>query len=328
MDKKVMTMPNQSMLDMVLMGCGTLEGGMQMMLSKTDRCISDMPEVSDEIVVSSKVGTLITNAEVLQYLGQRGIVIGTAGFTYESTLPPLPALELSIVLKPVFTVVSTSAGPLTDHYSIAYDGNNPGFVNLYDLITDYLVDNPIKYESEDRYLAGLPSDNLSQDVSSLMPVLHIPYSIPWVTGHGLMMCWDANPTPYKTVTIKDVLGNSAYFSPLVLLSSDMNAVVACLAPKLLVEMVSSTYTEAVIRLTRSHDALTVPPLGNFNNITLSWIYSGPTGVPDPADPGNPDKILLTRAPGNHTFGVDAVYYNGVAMISYPSSHCTMVINIG
>lgn len=325
MGKTITVRPNQSMLDIVLMGCGTLEGGMQMMLANNGRSISDIPNVGDEVNLETEEIKPLSDAGVLQYLRQQKIVIGTAGVAYE---PPAPELEVTIVLKPVLTAIATSSAPIMDHYSIALDGNNLMFINQHALITDYLIANPLKYEAEDRYLAGFASANVSPDATTPMTAKHIPYSIPWDAGHGMMMCWDANPTPVKTVTFEDVAGNTAYYSPLVALQADANIVKACLAPDLLVEVVSSTDTEATLRLTRSHSPLPLPDLSSFNDITLNWIYTGVVGVPDPADPGNPDKILLVRPVGNHTFGVKATYRNSALMISYPASQFTMVVNIG
>lgn len=313
------------MLDMVLTGCGTLEGGMQMMLANKERSISDLPNVGDEIILDTAIVRPVSDAGTLRYLQQQKIVIGTAGVAY---VEAEPELSVTIVLKPVITAVATSSAPLVDHYSIALDGNSLMFVNRYDLITDYLIGNPLKYETEGNYLAGLPSANISPDAITLMPAKHIPYSIPWVAGHGMMMCWDANPTPVKTVTFKDVAGNEAYYSPLVVLQADANIVKACLVPDLLVEVVSSTDTEATIRLTRSHSLLPLPDLSSYNDIALSWIYAGTAGIPDPADPSNPDKIILVRTIGNHTFGVKATYRNSALLISYPASQFTMVVNIG
>lgn len=325
MRRTITVKPNQSMLDIVLMGCGTLEGGMQMMLANNGRSISDIPNVGDEVNLDIKAVKPGYDAGVLQYLQQQKMVIGTAGIAYES---PAPELAVTIVLKPILTAIATSSAPLIDHYSFALDGNSFMFINQHPLVADYLIANPLKYEAEDSYLAGFSSANISPDATTLMPAKHIPYSVPWTLGHGMMMCWDANPTPVRTVTFEDVAGNTAYYSPLVVLQADANTVKGCLTPDLLVEVVSSTDTEATLRLTRSHLPLPLPDLSSFNDITLNWIYTGMAGVPDPSDPGNPDKIMLVRPVGNHTFGVKATYRNSALMISYPASQFTMVVNIG
>ena len=66
--------PNQSLADVVIMACGTMEGGMQLMMVN-NQSISDTATTGQQYEFDA---TLITSdAGALQYLQQNGITVGT-----------------------------------------------------------------------------------------------------------------------------------------------------------------------------------------------------------------------------------------------------------
>lgn len=98
---------------------------------------------------------------------------------------------------------------------------------------------------------------------------------------------------------------------------------------LAVDFVSSDGYTATLRLTRSH-ATTLhmniyPPYGHMNMV---WLNDALGGSPDPADPLNIDKTIVTLGPGTYTLGVGTSYVNDVIHYTYTSqSASTMVITI-
>lgn len=70
--------PNQSMLDVIIQGCGSLEAGMQFCVDN-DVAISDVPGVGAVYVVSDAALALAgtAGAAVLAYLAKNNLVVGT-----------------------------------------------------------------------------------------------------------------------------------------------------------------------------------------------------------------------------------------------------------
>src|ERR1035441_11086584 len=99
MANTIKVMPNQSMPDVILQGCGTLEGSMQMMAAN-GKSISDCPDVGTLIKINSEQVVTENDPGVLQYLQQNGIVIGTLGSGN--------VLDFTVVLKPVMKVTPTT----------------------------------------------------------------------------------------------------------------------------------------------------------------------------------------------------------------------------
>ena len=73
--------PNQSLLDVILQGCGTLEAGMQV-AADNGLPLSYMPAVDSEVLKTDAAGKM-QNAGVLKYLVRNGILIGTSGSVYD-----------------------------------------------------------------------------------------------------------------------------------------------------------------------------------------------------------------------------------------------------
>jgi len=67
--------PNQSLLDVILQGCGSIQAGMQV-AADNGMALSYMPAIGSEIVISAAALT-IADPGTLQYIQQNGVVFGT-----------------------------------------------------------------------------------------------------------------------------------------------------------------------------------------------------------------------------------------------------------
>jgi hypothetical protein len=82
--KTVVAQPGQSLYDLIIQGCGSMEAGWQFCIDN-GLGFSDRPVIGNSYVVSA-AALALGNAGVLQYLGQNGILIGTDG---SGSLPPV-----------------------------------------------------------------------------------------------------------------------------------------------------------------------------------------------------------------------------------------------
>jgi hypothetical protein len=318
----IKVMPNQSMADVILQGCGTMEGSMQMMLAN-NMSISDYPDVGSVLKVGNDSNTANTSAEVLQYLGQNGIIIGTLNNDVVVTVAE--------VLKPIMQVAPRTSTPpsVTGDYEFDYEAA-PGFINVYPIPHAYypgIPTPPFYYITEERYIAGdAPEGNLGVDLGGtgipFMDAKLVSYRLLWVTGRGFMLAWSDMGPGIKTLTFEDVRGNQAYAAPLIVLDNTTQIVEEYLIAALLVEVVSVTHNTATLRLTRSQ-----PPVAHMDFLvhTMSWLNDAAGGTADPLDPGNPDKTILVLPRGTYTFGVGTLYHNGST--TYPASAVTEVVEI-
>ena len=77
MEQIMKVKPNQSFLDIILQGCGTMERGMQVAIDN-GLPLSYLPIVNSKIAISD-TARVESNFAVLKYLRQNEIVIGTRG---------------------------------------------------------------------------------------------------------------------------------------------------------------------------------------------------------------------------------------------------------
>ena len=315
MANSIKVVPNQGLLDVILQACGTLEGGMQMMLAN-GRSISDYPDVGDTLHVNNQDAGK-SDSGVLTYLQQNGIVIGTLSETGS-------LLSFEVVLKPEMHVVSTTSSPpsVTGAYQFKLAAASP-FLNVYPIQHAHYPanDNFLYYITEERYIAGdTPDVNLT--TGNYMDAESLPYNLAWVSGRGFMLAWIDLSAPAKTATFVDSMGNEAFVGPLIVFDNVSQNIEEYLIADILVELVSATRNTATLRLTKSHT-----PIGHidFLDYVMNWLYDATGGTPDPLDPTNSDKTILTLIRGTYTFGVATFYTNGGT--TYPPSAFSMVITI-
>jgi len=314
MIKKNRTLPNQSLLDMILTEYGTLETGMAVAAANNVDIsniplmggLKEMPVVPEESI----------DLDSTFYLRKNNISIGTLA---------LPSLEYSIVLKPRLHIVPNAAG---DPHVLGYYSFDlieaAGFIHTNPLENTYLSDNKIHYETEERYLTGEPDETSLPVAITPMPLISIPYRPVWSAGYGYMLVWSDIEAPVVTATYRDIEGNEAYSAPLVALDNITMGVVELFMGDIAVEFVSATSASISLRLTRSH-----PPifLANFAHHTMEWLEQATMGTPDPLDPLNANKTIITLGAGAHIVGLKTTYYFPSGTPAYPSSAFTMVIQV-
>ncbi|MCF8448958.1 MAG: hypothetical protein K9G49_03710 [Taibaiella sp.] len=312
--KTVRTQPNQSLLDIILTEYGSLEAGMQV-AAANNIDISSIPMTGSvhnlPIVQSGSI-----DFEGTGYLRQNSVVIGTLA---------LPLLEYMIVLKPVLAIVPNVVGDphIIGYYSYDFT-ESPGFIHINPLASAYPSDNRVYYETEERYLTGHPPESSLPLSVTAMSAASIPYKLTWTVGLGYMMVWSDITFPVVTGTFEDVEGNKAYYAPLTILDNTTQDVIEHLMGDLSVALVSATASLATFRLTRSHIPIL---LANFREHTMEWLEAATTGTPDPLDPLNTNKTIITVGAGVHTVGIKTTYLFPGGTPSYPASAFTMVLKV-
>jgi len=317
MDKEVTARPNQSMSDIIIMEYGSLEPAM-LVMAANGKDISHTPAPGSKWIMPTMPETL-SDRDAVAYLRQNNIVIGTLA---------LPSAEIEIILKPMMMAVPNVTGaPHTIGYYSFDVKAAPGFIHVHPISQNYLTHNRVRYEAEEYYASGAPYSIAAEVEPSNMPALSIPYNLTWTTGFGYMMVWSDLTQPYPTVTIKDTDDNIAHSSPLIVLDNLTQDVVEYLIADLVVEKISGTPASAVVRITRTHYT---PIITDFAGYSMEWTDAATDGIPDPADPANPDKIMLTLEAGKHTIGVRTNYHVNFlgTDVYFPSSELTMVVGVG
>ncbi len=316
MEKSVQVKPNQSLLDIILTEYGSLEAGMKVAAANNTN-ISSVPEVGGHLIMP-EVKQEITDFANVAYLRQNDVVIGTLS---------LPGLGYEIVLKPGLEVVpNTSGNPHTiGYYSFDVIGS-ADFVHLFPLSGAYLSDNQLQYESEERYIFGEDAETAAQLSVTPMSALSIPYILPWSVGFGYMIVWSDLTQPIVTTTFKDSEGNEAYAAPMTVLDNISQVVIEQFMGDIDVEIVAATNSSIILRLTRSHPPVS---LTNFRNVSMEWLGEAVSSDPDPSDPENPDKCVVSLGAGTHTIGLKTRYVieGSSSPAAYPASAFTMVIKV-
>ena len=315
MTKSVKVLPNQSLPDMIIAEYGSLEAGMSV-AAANGVDISHVPAPGNFITMP-ELAVDKMNLGDADYIRRNNVTIGTLA---------LPELGFSVVLRPVMSVEPTESGDphVLGYYDFVFK-NTDDFINQHPLISDYLSDNTLFYQTEERYIMGLPVQWSAASAVTPMPSMAIPYHLTWTAGLGYMQVWSNMAAPVITPTFRDNQGNEAYYAPLTLLDNvDMAVVIARLIGNIDIEVVSTSPGAITLRLLRSHPPI---PLADYATHTMEWIGAAATGSPDPDDPGNPHKTIVTLAAGNYTLGLKTTYYFPGGSPAYPPSAFTMVIAV-
>ena len=340
MGKTITVKPNQSMLDIILMSTGSLEAAIQF-CKEQNVSLTDIPIVGTEYKVNRKNDNWNTDEGVTKYLDQNGIIIGTLGDMPPT--PPLPAwpLNMAVAMKPTMNIVSlTSTLPSVLGYyyfelqeKTTGSGGYTGFINRYPLVANYSPgypnNNHVFYEPESSLISGSPASSLPEYLSQPMTDKKIRYGLPWTSGTGKIFVWGANVSGVETATFEDINGNTARWSPVIVLKANDQVIDDCLIADIKVDLISSTSTEAILRIARKHDPATghsfYTPYGAIN---MSWTGAAAGGVPDPSDPGNTNKTVITVPAGIYKIGVSTTYVNNlIGGFTYPNSVAELVLEV-
>jgi hypothetical protein len=182
----------------------------------------------------------------------------------------------------------------------------------------------VVYQTEDLYVTGHPFHTTAQFSASPMTSKSISYKVNWTEGFGYLMVWSDLGATTRTATFRDMTGNEAFVAPVLVFDNLSQDLIMYLIADILVEVVTASSDIITLRLTRSHAPIF---LADFSHHTMSWINdTGAVLEPDPLDPTNADKAILSLATGTYVIGVQTDYVlPGVA--TYPPSAFTMVIRI-
>jgi hypothetical protein len=330
MNKNITVKPNQSMEDVVIQGTGSIEAGMQFCLDN-NVSLSDIPDVgsiykiSDPALATGDKGTL-------NYLDQNGIIIGTLGIA-----PPVN-LGFRVALYPIMRAVKNPADAGTHPDILGYwdfilKGFDTEFVSVYGFGADnyFSHPNPVGYLCESAVLSGGIPGIKNSETPALMSdwnvgvYWHIPFN--GLTSGGpyvVVQSAEFIDGSAHTLLFKDMHGNEATVSPFIVLEGHSQGVVDSLTGHIFIDLVSSDTITATIRVRRLHVSTASPDWGTIN---LFFIDEATGGIPDPDDPANPDKTIVTIGPGAHTFGVLAqyVYSDGITTLGY--SMIEMVVEV-
>jgi hypothetical protein len=324
MAKTITVMPNQSMSDVVVQATGSMNACIQ--FCKDNNVSAHHVPVVGTVYTITDSAIALGNIGVLTYLERNNITIGTLGDISE------PSLHARILLKPVMEHVPNTIAPPSAHAGM-YDFDlkeAPGFIHVYSIpSTAYPnVGCRLKYQAINDYMAALSYFiSIGKDASGVgSPFMNdkdVLYTMLWVGGTGHLFAWDAFTGGINTLTFRDVNGNEAVHSPFLILDDVSQNAIGYMIADLHMDVLSATATTCTIRLTRSHSSSTYP---EYANHSMTWLDSAIGGMPDPADPANPDKkILVFPTAGIFTLGVATTYTH--LGYTWPSSKMTMVIEI-
>lgn len=239
-------------------------------------------------------------------------------FTTTSALPDLNAV---VALLPVMKLQTSVMLP---NYTISISKKAGDFINIYALLSSWLDINQLSCEDMSAYIidggtgaVGIISPNPSMSVGTM----NYPTSTAPTPGEYKMF-WSDLMSGVVTATFKDVNGNEAVVSPVVVVD-DTYSGVGFLVAGIEMDVVSAGPTEVVVRLTRSHTAITVPDMVLES---MSWGIGAPS-APDPADPGNDDKVFVTLTAGVHVVEVKGNYESVDGLTAWPQSMIQMVIEV-
>jgi hypothetical protein len=165
MGKTITVMPNQSTMDVVVQGTGSLEAAMQF-CRDNGISISDIPVTGTVWNLSAQAGNK-GDAGNLKYFVQNEIVIGTLGNEGPPIPPPGPPLTMQIVLKPVMNagIINPAIAPsVSGYYDFRLTEAIPEFIKVYGLDAVYLSSNNVHFIEETQWLLGHPF-NMTMEIS-------------------------------------------------------------------------------------------------------------------------------------------------------------------
>ena len=207
------------------------------------------------------------------------------------------------------------------------------FLNIPPLYATFLSTNRIQIQRRFDYLhvTGLNRQIINPAVGTLPPSgKFITYQAPkgWVGGgfNNDAVCYFLDGPIVYECTGTPVYG--AEIEPLIILDGTSQS------PKsahgwadILTEYVSTSLGIVKLRLTRSHISMSTA-LGT-HNLAMTWTGAALGGTPDPLDPTNPDKVIISVGVGTPvvTYGVTTQYSDVATGQNYPASHSALMIRV-
>lgn len=309
--------PNQSMQDLVLMACGSLDGAMAFCRAN-GVSISDVPVAGDEYVVPTGIDV---DDDALTTLAQKGIEIGTLN----AGLAP----HFGIILYPMMaaSVVYPVGGGLFDLVLAA----SPGFIHANELPDPWTDTNLLKTMLKSDYdLSGVLMATVATPYATLQSDKETRYFIDSaLVASDIYMWWSDLPTDFlgATVTYEDIAGWRATCAPLVLMPT-----VGMLAMHTLIGTISLAYDGTAgpysFAITKGHTPIIgvdAVPAGQG----LAYRPAGTSGIWTNIPTTGPGEETVTAAftPGIYELILWTQYTNSTTTGGWPASVISMVFEV-
>lgn len=207
--RTITVQPNQSMQDVVLTACGTLEGAMAFCRAN-DVSISDVPAPGTVYVVPEGV---TTDPAILKVMADRAIVPGTLA---EEVLPPAPELSMTVVLRPLMDVEWVPPDVGVTYYIEWREGM--GFVHVYELgewvsAPSVYTNTKTAWDTGDSGSGGYAAGEYDMAAKELEYVAGTAF----LTDEQYM--WYSVEAE-QTARYEDIEGNSAVYAPMLVYDTD------------------------------------------------------------------------------------------------------------
>jgi hypothetical protein len=310
---------NQTLVDVALQTCGTMEA-LSYIARANDIAPSAVPDAGTVLIIPDNAPT---DPVVLKVIADKKLMIATAN------VPPLPQLTADFVLYPKMNFVARTVGaPHSGSWQYKLIGADD-FVNLYDLVADYLTDNKVYAQTEDYIVSGASAISATPDVVTLMSSKVVNWDIPWsnpALGYVYLLVWSDVALGDNTTTVyKDVNGNQAHVAPLLIIDNLTQNLIQYMLASVTSEVLSATGTHTTVRITRYHaDAI----VADFADMEMEWIGNMAGAlVEDPANAGNVDIRLAVLPAGTHIIGVRTAYAFPDEGVTWPPSEFTAVLEV-
>ena len=241
--------------------------------------------------------------------------------TMETTAPPA-LLDATVILYPMQKVQVGYSAP---NYYAFLQKKNAQFIATKGLQSLFLTTNKMYLIDKAFYISsGTGSSSyISSPLTSMTTGGAIYYKSAIPSPGEERMYWCEPLEPILTHTYKDIDDNEAVIMPVVFVN-DAYDTAEILYPEITVTVLEQTETDVTVRLTRSHAAV---GWSNVNLKEMQWVDDAISGMADPDDPLNPDKIIMVLSAGVTKVGVVGAYETDDTLVLYPSSKIQMVIEV-
>lgn len=240
---------------------------------------------------------------------------------------PGEPLTMTVILYPRMGALSDGGAAASIAGTWRFHMYDEGeFVNAYPLAAFYSVPTNRFFsdKKEDWFSGGggLTVTNCT-DLTASQPAKMVSWQIPYVANLNRVLCYC--PVTENTLTFTDIMGNTAWCTPLIILHRANNEIRDYLVPKVFIEQLYSTDSLCTVRLYRTH-----PNPAETDMTDLAMVWRLPAGIDereDPSDPTNIDKILVDLPAGTFTIGVEFKATSIIYSNAYPKSRLSFVLGI-
>lgn len=309
----VTVQPRQSMQDVILMGCGTLEGAMAF-CRLNNVALSDTPVAG----TVNAVPVAYKDDKALKYMADNEVMIGTL-----SPDPVLPMLELTVVLRPVMDVEFVPDGGFTAYLLNLVAAED--FLNVNDLVEDWLIEPAIRAAFKSGWdVDGDTGSGDLVDASSTMASKALQFV--WVSafiGGEQVVFYSKDMAARAIALFQDVEGNRAVYAPFLIYDVDTTTLIEMVGT-IAIEVLSATSSAVTVRLTPGHSGT----LAGWS-VVAQELYELVDGMPVAlTGETDGDSLIVELAAGAHEIGINTLYESAAAAGEGPNSYVTVGVVVG